>query len=291
MENWDQEQLTRLLVDLKAILLAAHDFDSISVGVKLMPSAWGLVFHEYTYGMYDTHAVNSQRFGLITFSTPLPARELCDTMDWSRPYASSGDVHQTTWDICLGKQDFPALQWPRDAYESTAMGRWSVKARLTGRPPGPLPDAACGASPAYNLEAYPAEVAYFELLWLDVPPYPYLAMPALGEMSGWICEYWAQGMEEGPLHVFQNKNVEEGGRSEGLHTFSEEDQLTVYAQDGKILFSGMFPFRRRSRWRQWLGLPRKAGRSDVPPGVAPDTWQRWFRHKPPLRAVLRPARR
>jgi hypothetical protein len=69
----------------------------------------------------------------LTLDPPADAPELCES--WGiEPVAFSPDVHQHSWQL-------PAL----DA------GRWTLRARLEERPPGPLPERTIGPSPAYDV--------------------------------------------------------------------------------------------------------------------------------------------
>jgi len=103
------------------------------------------------------------RYGVLVFTEPVPAPALCAAMGWARAYAFSPDVHQTLWEVGLWVADLADPYGPRIYTQPPRLGAWRVAARLTGRPPGPLPGVAAGASPAYPLDAYPAAVARLEL--------------------------------------------------------------------------------------------------------------------------------
>ena len=89
----------------------------------------------------------------------LPVRDFCKGMGWNWPYTSSPDVHQSTWQISLWRMDL--LDFYKRPIIRTAtpqVGRWAVRAWLTGRPKGKLPKVSRSDSPAYDLLRYEAEV-------------------------------------------------------------------------------------------------------------------------------------
>jgi hypothetical protein len=95
----------------------------------------------------------------FSFARPISTQEFCQAMGWSRPYAVSPDVHQETWSIRLWKEDLADFHEPRIVTDFPRLGKWLVDVRLQGRPEGQLPNLSSGASPAYDLWRYKAEVA------------------------------------------------------------------------------------------------------------------------------------
>lgn len=105
----------------------------------------------------------SYQYAVLTFPAPLPAGALCEAMGWAQPYALSADVSQRRWHIQLWVADLADPYGPRIQTRRPEAGPWSVTTWLTGRPAGPLPGVAAGASPAYNLATYQASVVALEV--------------------------------------------------------------------------------------------------------------------------------
>jgi hypothetical protein len=103
----------------------------------------------------------------LRFRRPIDAERLLDVMGWTRAYAVSGDVHQETWGIRLWASDLPDDGTPGNnpliGTQNPRLGLWAVMASLAGRPAGDLPKVSAGASPAYDLTTYPAQVTEIEI--------------------------------------------------------------------------------------------------------------------------------
>lgn len=108
-------------------------------------------------------------------------------------------------------------------------------------------------------------------------------------LRGWISEYCAQGMEGDFWRIFQDRayaqSRDAGWEMQGMHLVSEGHELTIFAADGSVCWSGVITATRSGVF----GLRRLApGQPDwAPAGVAPEEWASWFRHRPPLEAELR----
>ena len=90
-------------------------------------------------------------------------------MGWQRPYALSTNVHQTRWTIQLWVADLADRYGPHIHTRYPSLGQWAVISQLTGRPQGTLPALHAGASPAYDLGAYTADIASIEVhAWADL---------------------------------------------------------------------------------------------------------------------------
>ena len=108
------------------------------------------------------------------------------------------------------------------------------------------------------------------------------------ELQGFICDFWEQGMEESPWHIFQDARFigpEPGGwQREGIHQFQDGDHLTILAEDESVLWSGTFVTRKNG-----LFSKLHAGSCEWHPLDVPQAqWESWFVHQPPLRARYRP---
>jgi hypothetical protein len=88
----------------------------------------------------------------LDLDPPADARELCRAWGVERPVAVSPDVHQRTWSILEAAAELPDPHVRTIASHRMTAGRWDVVPRLSGRPPGDLPDAVSGASPAYDVQ-------------------------------------------------------------------------------------------------------------------------------------------
>ena len=102
----------------------------------------------------------------LRFRQPIPAERLVAAMGWTRAYAVSSDVHQETWGIVLWKSDVAEdgnFSGPRIGIQDPHVGAWAFMPSLADRPAGPLPKLAAGASPAYDLTAYSAQVTTVEI--------------------------------------------------------------------------------------------------------------------------------
>ncbi len=107
-----------------------------------------------TTGAYDPGAappgVIARREG-FRLEQPFDARRLAELWGMARPIAVSTDVHQRSWWLFARGRDLEDPYAHRVAAEPVVAGALTLHARLTGRPPGPLPDLVAGASPAYDV--------------------------------------------------------------------------------------------------------------------------------------------
>lgn len=94
---------------------------------------------------------------------PSPALAFCKHLGWNRPYAYSSDVHQNNWWMELWEADLKDPHGVRIALESPKIGRWRIRLALSGQPSGELPKTSAGASPAYDLRRYKADIVYLEI--------------------------------------------------------------------------------------------------------------------------------
>lgn len=104
----------------------------------------------------------SYQYAMLTFPQPIPASTLCEAMGWAQPYALSGDVEQRRWHIHLWVAHLADPYGQHIHTRRPEVGAWSITAWLAGRPAGPLPGVAAGASPAYDLGTYPTSVVALE---------------------------------------------------------------------------------------------------------------------------------
>jgi hypothetical protein len=110
-------------------------------------------------------AVSATSFVALTIAPdkPLKATVLADILGWKNVFTVSGVVHQTSWYLALYTQDVPDQHRRRIAVDTPKIGPWRIRAYAEGRPAGPLPGIAAGASPAYPLKSYPVDVATLEI--------------------------------------------------------------------------------------------------------------------------------
>jgi hypothetical protein len=94
----------------------------------------------------------------LRFDPPVDAAVLCRAWGWARPFAISPDVHQRGWIVALHERELEDPHGRRIATRAPRLGAWQARAQLGGRPQGPLPGVAAGASPAYDLAEQPAAV-------------------------------------------------------------------------------------------------------------------------------------
>lgn len=101
---------------------------------------------------------------------------------------------------------------------------------------------------------------------------------------GWIADFNEQGMEAEFWLIFQPASAAAsrtgGWTREGMHILGPADVLTVWDDDGTVLFEGPLALRRAG----WFG-PEQLGPA-APHPFDPHTWLGWFRRRPALRAAL-----
>ena len=104
----------------------------------------------------------------VKLREPLPARELAAAMKWKRPYVVSSDVHQENWRLVVWESDLKDPYGKRIAAVEPTVGKWVfVRVDVDDRPAGDPPGISWGASPAYPLDRYTANVTRFEIELLD----------------------------------------------------------------------------------------------------------------------------
>lgn len=105
---------------------------------------------------------------------------------------------------------------------------------------------------------------------------------------GWISDYTAQGMEGERWHIFQDRNYSadrtHGWQLEGMHPLQSGDHLTIFADDGRVLWAGHLAPSRRRWFSHRQVLPSEPAWH--PPDVAAATWLDWFQQQPALVAIL-----
>jgi hypothetical protein len=109
-----------------------------------------------------------------------------------------------------------------------------------------------------------------------------------GLLHGYLADFWEQGMEEPPWLIFQDASYcngpGEGWERDGMHTFADGGELTIFAMNGSVLWAGTFQSRRQSLFQKL-----HPGSPDWhPEGLDKNLWQSYFRRSPPLRACYRP---
>lgn len=103
-------------------------------------------------------AVVPRRGFTVELAAPVDATALARRFGWQGPYAVSGDVMQRDFSIRLYTRELADPHGRRIATEAPRFGVYRVDARLLERPHGPLPGVSAGASPAYDLTTYAAQV-------------------------------------------------------------------------------------------------------------------------------------
>ncbi len=133
------------LADLPATLAAAKEVHAVAVGAPSKIKAT------------ETEQSDHSK----TLDLAVPARDAAwfvRTWKLARPYAVAIDVHQHSWIVELFGQKVDDPYNDRIALVPITYGGWTVRLRLAGRPAGSLPKLVAGASPAYDLTHYQAQV-------------------------------------------------------------------------------------------------------------------------------------
>lgn len=97
--------------------------------------------------------------------------------------------------------------------------------------------------------------------------------------EGHLLAYWEQGWE-GRIDF----TLSVPGLDDPLWLKSGQ-RLTIYAEDGTILWFGVLCFVKRKWWEQHH-LPSGIWSYVKPAGVSYARWMEWFAHQPPLKAAL-----
>jgi hypothetical protein len=156
--------LSKQLSELKQALAQAQTLQEAKTNIEALASELGI-----TYGEHPVFGRHHYRYATIAFAAPIPALALCEAMGWQRPYALSTDVHQTGWKIRLWVADLADPFGPRIHTRPPRLGIWAVIAQLSNRPQGALPALSAGASPAYDLHVYAADITMLEIhAWADL---------------------------------------------------------------------------------------------------------------------------
>jgi hypothetical protein len=142
------------LADLHDALARAKTAGELQAALTTLAPALG-----FTFGVESTDMPTRPRQTFtLAFDPPLPARDFCRAMGWTRAYATAGDTHQEGWSIVLGGAERADAGGPRLEVHWPRVGNWAVEPRLVERPAGDLPHLSSVASPAYDVESHPARV-------------------------------------------------------------------------------------------------------------------------------------
>jgi hypothetical protein len=159
-EGKDAMQLSKL----KGALIHAQILPDIQAAIQALTPELGLTYDEHS--VFGRH---TYRYARLAFAAPVATTPFCEAMGWQRPYALSTDVHQTRWTIQLWVADLDDPYGPRIYTRYPSLDDWAVIAQLSGRPEGALPALHAGASPAYDLRAYTADIVSLEVhAWADL---------------------------------------------------------------------------------------------------------------------------
>jgi hypothetical protein len=151
------------LIALKGAIQQAYTLQELKTAMEAVAPELGLAYAEHQVFGGDAY-----HYATIAFATPISAQACCEALGWDRPYALSGDVHQTRWQIQLWVADLADPYGPRIHTRAPQLGSWVIIAQLTGRPRGELPAVSAGASPAYDLRVYAADIESIEIrAWTD----------------------------------------------------------------------------------------------------------------------------
>jgi hypothetical protein len=163
-EDARREYLRSLPRALAAITTTAHLRTAYTP-----PGAAGLSMSAQSHQARDELAnLIPARAPLVTLAAdpPIDAVRLAELWGMERPIASSGDVHQVSWSMRAGAAELsePNYYGVRVLMsENPQFGLWEVILHLSGRPPGPLPEATSGASPAYDIRQTGGDVVRIEI--------------------------------------------------------------------------------------------------------------------------------
>lgn len=147
----------RVAQDLRSVVERSTSLAEARAATATLPGILGATYTE--------HGGEDAPRWRIKFQRTIPVRQFCEGMGWSRPYAVAPGVHQATWEIDLWRADFlDFYRWPGIRSTKPHVGRWAVRALLTGRPQGELPEVSTISSPAYDLLMYDGEVYGIEML-------------------------------------------------------------------------------------------------------------------------------
>lgn len=97
--------------------------------------------------------------------------------------------------------------------------------------------------------------------------------------EGYLFAYWEQGWEG---QIVPALSVEGLDRPFPL---ANGQHLTIYAEDGSVLWSGTLRFVKRRWWEQHK-LSYEIWANEKPAGVSYARWMEWFAHEPPLKATV-----
>jgi hypothetical protein len=175
--GWFQHRLTRFRDACCASSSTIDGWQNLLVSNELPPSPLsvaeeallGAYLHELVQNpVLDPASVPTgarvDDWGHLILEPPFDVRALAVHWGVTQPIAVSTDVRQQSWYLFQRGAELPDEYATRVAAEPvTAAGGRTLRARLTGRPDGPLPDVVAGASPAYDLELVGGLVGLIEI--------------------------------------------------------------------------------------------------------------------------------
>ncbi len=102
-------------------------------------------------------------------------------------------------------------------------------------------------------------------------------------LRGFLSDFWEQGMEERPWLIFQDqrfcRNHRTGWDRAGMYRLKVGARLKIFDHEGGLLWQGTLGDDERGFWGRLTGKPL----SVKPADVEQQTWDSWFKSRPPLR--------
>ncbi|HEU0035040.1 MAG TPA: hypothetical protein VFQ53_30650 [Kofleriaceae bacterium] len=160
---FDPAVRARFVAELPALLAAATTPAQLARATAPAPAA-GTVRRAGSFTRAGERMPAHAPRVTLHLDPPHDARALASAWQLAQPLAVSGDVHQRSWMIVLAGEPVSDPHRPRIAALPIRFGAWQLRPQLAGRPPGPRPDLACGASPAYDVVERGGDVVAIEIV-------------------------------------------------------------------------------------------------------------------------------
>lgn len=141
-----------VLAAMPTDVAALADKEAMLAYIERVKGVTGIASAEVTQGTVDGFA--------LKLEPPVDAATMTQQFEWAAPFAVAGDAKEKTFSLHLSKGEVEGSKGKKITAGFPRFGAFRIEARLAAKPTGKGAKVMAGASPAYSLETYQANVQW-----------------------------------------------------------------------------------------------------------------------------------